>query len=115
MKLLPKSLFGRITLILVGGLVAVQLITTALHVSERNALVVRIGAQQAAVRIGDMIRILEATSPGERANVRRAVPAETLRLTPGIADRTETAQVEASEMLDAGREALAQALGPAAE
>lgn len=115
MKLLPKSLFGRITLILVGGLVAVQLITTALHVSERNALVVRIGSQQAAVRIGDMIRILEATSPGERANVMRAVPAETLRLTPGIADRTETAQVEASEMLDAAREALAQALGPAAE
>lgn len=112
MKLVPKSLFGRITLILVGGLVAVQLITTALHVSERNALVVRISSQQAAVRIGDIVRILEATSPGERANVMRAVPAETLRLTSGIPDGTEAVQAENPEMLDAASEALAQALGP---
>jgi hypothetical protein len=47
---LPKSLFGRITLILVGGLIAVQLMTTALHIGERDSLVVRIGHQPGGAR-----------------------------------------------------------------
>jgi signal transduction histidine kinase len=112
MKLLPHSLFGRITLILVGGLIAVQLITTALHIAERDALVVRIGSQQSAVRIGDIVRILEATSPAERASVMRAVPAETLKLSYGNPAGSDGTQGEESELLAAAREALALALEP---
>lgn len=112
MKLLPHSLFGRITLILVGGLIAVQLITTALHVAERDALVVRIGSQQSAVRIGDIVRILEATSPAERASVMRAVPADTLKLSYGDPAGSDGTPGEESELLAAAREALALALEP---
>lgn len=109
---LPRSLFGRITLILVGGLIAVQLMTTALHIGERDSLVVRIGSQQAAVRIGDIVRILEATSPAERASVMRAVPAETLKLTYGNPAGSDGTPGEETELLATAREALALALEP---
>ena len=112
MKLLPKSLFGRITLVLVGGLIAVQLMTTAMHISERNSLVFRIGSQQAAVRIGDIVRVLEATSPGERSSIMRAVPAETLKLSYGNPAGSDGVAGEESELLVAAREALALALDP---
>ena len=112
MKLLPHSLFGRITLILVGGLIAVQLITTALHVSERDSLVFRVGSQQSAVRIGDIVRILEATSPAERASIMRAVPADTLKLSYGNPAGSDGTPGEESELLAASREALALALEP---
>ena len=112
MKLLPKSLFGRITLVLVGGLIAVQLMTTAMHISERNSLVYRIGSQQAAVRIGDIVRVLEATSPGERSSIMRAVPAETLKLSYGNPAGSDGVAGEESELLVAAREALALALDP---
>jgi signal transduction histidine kinase len=113
MKLLPASLFGRIALVLVGGLVSVQMITTALHVSERDALVFRIASQQSAARIGDFVRILEATSPGERTRVMRAVPAETLKLEYGDAGGNDAAPPAGeSELVDAAQEALALALEP---
>jgi signal transduction histidine kinase len=114
-KLLPASLFGRITLILVGGLVAVQLITTALHISERDSLVIRNGSQQSAVRISDFVRILEATGPGERAGLMRAAP-ETLKLWYGAAEQGEAAAPGGNaEILAAAGEALALALEPDAE
>jgi len=112
LKLLPHSLFGRITLILVGGLIAVQLITTALHVAERDSLVFRVGSQQSAVRIGDIVRILEATSPAERASIMRAVPADTLKLSYGNPAGSDGVPGEESELVVASREALALALEP---
>ena len=112
MKLLPGSLFGRIALVLVGGLIAVQLITTLIHTSERDSLVFRVGSQQAAVRIGDMVRVLEAISPAERSSIMRAVPAETLRLSYGNPAGSDDVGSEESELLVAARDALALALEP---
>lgn len=112
MNLLPRSLFGRISLVLVGGLIAVQLITTAIHISERDSLVYRIGSQQAAVRIGDIVRVLEATSPSERSSIMRAVPADTLKLSYGNPAGSDGVAGEESELLVAAREALALALEP---
>lgn len=112
MRLLPKSLFGRITLVLIGGLIAAQLMTTAMHIFERDLLVYRIGSQQAAVRIGDIVRVLEATSPAERSSIMRAVPADTLKLTYGNPAGSDDVAGEESDLLVAAREALALALDP---
>ena len=73
MKLLPNSLFGRIALILLGGLVAVQLLTTAIHISERDDLVFRTGASRAAARIGDAVRVLNAVTPAQRSRIMGAI------------------------------------------
>jgi hypothetical protein len=112
MSLLPRSLFGRIALALVGGLIAVQLVTTAIHIAERDSLVVRVGSQQAAVRIGDIVRVLEATSPAERASIMRAVPADTLKLSFGNPAGSDNVAGEETELLVASREALAATLEP---
>jgi signal transduction histidine kinase len=105
-------LFGRVALVLLGGLVAVQVMTTAVHVSERQALVLRSGAQQAAVRVADYLRVLQATGPAERSHVMRALQTDTLKLSLVNAAPDQEAVDEASDLVLATREALALALEP---
>ncbi len=113
MKLLPRSLFGRIALILVGGLVAVQLFTTAIHISERDDLVFRIGASRAAARIGHVVRVLNAVNPAQRPRIMDAITDATLKLTDGkAAGGDSVAAEEQTELYRAAREALALALDP---
>ena len=113
MKLLPRSLFGRIALILVGGLVGVQLLTTAIHISERDDLVLRNGAARAAARIDDAVRVLNAVSPAQRPPIMQAIADETLKLTAAEpAPGRPAAAVAETELVRAAREALALALDP---
>lgn len=113
MKLLPRSLFGRIALILVGGFVAVQLFTTSIHISERDDLVFRIGASRAAARIGDVVRVLNAVTPAQRTRIMDAIADATLKLTDGVpAGGDSAAAGEETELYGAAREALALALDP---
>jgi signal transduction histidine kinase len=113
LKLLPHSLFGRIALILVGGLVAVQLFTTAIHISERDDLVFRTGLSRAAARIGDVVRVLNAVSPTQRLLIMDAIADATLKLTDGKPAGGDSAAAEdESELHRVAREALALALDP---
>lgn len=115
MKLLPRSLFGRIALILVGGLVGVQLFTTAIHISERDDLVFRNGASRAAARIGDVVRVLDAVTPAQRPRIMHAIADATLKLTDGKPAGADSAAVEETELFGAAREALALVLDPGTE
>jgi signal transduction histidine kinase len=113
LKLLPHSLFGRIALILVGGLVAVQLLTTAIHISERDDLVYRNGASRAAARIGDVVRVLNAVSPSQRPRIMNAIADAALKLTDGKpAGGDSAAAEEGTELYRLAREALALAFDP---
>ena len=112
MKLLPRSLFGRIALILVGGLVAVQLFTTSIHISERDDLVLRNGLSRAAARIDDVVRTLMAASPAERTRIVQAISDETLNVTYGRPAGFDAAAGEQSELMTNARDALALALDP---
>lgn len=113
MKLLPHSLFGRVALILVGGLVAVQVLTTAIHISERDDLVFRNGASRAAARIDDAVRVLNAVTPAQRPRIMDAIADVTLKLTDGKpAGGDSAAAKEETELHRAAREALTLALDP---
>ncbi|HZF22685.1 MAG TPA: hypothetical protein VE030_04360, partial [Burkholderiales bacterium] len=113
MKLLPGSLFGRIALILLGGLVAVQLLTTAIHIAERDDLVVRTVASRAAARIGDVVRVLNAVTPAQRPRIMDAIADATLKLNDGKpAGGDSAASDEETELHRLAREALALALDP---
>ena len=112
MSLFPRSLFGRIALILAGGFLAIQLITTAIAISDRNALVFRAGANQAATRIGDVVRTLTAASPAERTRIMRAISNDTLKVTYGKPAGSDAAAGEESELMTTARAALALALQP---
>jgi len=112
LKLLPNSLFGRIALILVGGLVAVQMLTTAIHISERDDLVFRNGASRAAARIDDAVRVLNAVSPAQRPRIMDAIGDATLKLADGKPSGGDSVSEEETELFRAAREALTLALEP---
>ncbi|HXF15887.1 MAG TPA: ATP-binding protein, partial [Burkholderiales bacterium] len=112
MRLLPRSLFGRIVLILAGGFLAIQLITTAIAISDRNALVFRAGANQAATRVGDVVRALTAATPSERTRIMHAISGDTLKVTYGKPAGSDAAAAEESELTLTARDALALALQP---
>ncbi|HVY05258.1 MAG TPA: ATP-binding protein [Burkholderiales bacterium] len=112
MRWFPRSVFGRIVLILGGGFIAIQLITTAIAISDRNALVFRLGASQAATRIGDAVRAVEAANATDRTRIMRAISGESLKVAYGRPAGSEGLQGEESELMTAAREAVALALNP---
>jgi signal transduction histidine kinase len=112
MRWFPRSLFGRIVLILAGGFLAIQLITTAIAISDRNALVFRAGANQAATRVGDVVRTMTAASPAERSRIMQAISNDTLKVTYGKPAGSDAAAGDESELMTTARDALALALPP---
>ncbi len=112
MRWLPRSLFGRIALILAGGFFAIQLITTAIALSDRSALVFRAGANQAATRIGDVVKTMSAANPAERSRIMQAISSDTLKVTYGKPAGFDATAGEESELLSTARAALALALPP---
>jgi signal transduction histidine kinase len=112
MRWFPRSLYGRIVLILAGGFFAIQLITTAIAISDRNALVFRLGASQAATRIGDVVRAIEAANAADRTRIMNAISGDALKVTYGRPAGSDAVAGEESEILVAARDAVALALKP---
>lgn len=69
MRLLPRSLFGRLVLILLCGLAFAQLATVYLNLSERDQLLYRASGMQMAQRIADVSKLLDSVSPGDRRRI----------------------------------------------
>jgi signal transduction histidine kinase len=67
--MLPRSLFGRLVLVLLAGLAAAQLASAYLNLSERDRLLYRAGGMQLAQRIADISRLLDSISPAERRRI----------------------------------------------
>ena len=77
MRLLPRSLFSRLVLVLLGGQVVAQLLSFAIHMQERGELLLQSGGMQSAQRIADTVRLLDSSGPAERrkiVNVLSAAP-----------------------------------------
>lgn len=68
-RLLPQSLFGRLMLVLASGLIVAQLLSAAINLAERDTALVRVMGMQPAQRVADIVRLLDASSPGERARI----------------------------------------------
>ena len=69
MRWLPRSLFSRMVLILLGGLVVAQLLSLAIHWQERGQLMLRTSGMRSAQRIADIVKLLDPLSPVERARI----------------------------------------------
>jgi signal transduction histidine kinase len=93
MRALPKTLFGRMVLILVAGLVAAQLLGTAIFLQERDRLSLRALSRYSGTRIVDMVKILERLPVGERPIVAEATqrPGFSLSLSAPPADVKDAA------------------------
>jgi len=69
MKLLPRSLFSRLVLVLLGVLISAQLVSFAIHMHDRRELLQETSGMQSAQRIADIVRLLEPLGPEERRRI----------------------------------------------
>ena len=69
MKLLPRSLFGRMLLVLLAGLALAEITAQLVNFFDRGSGVYRLGAQQTALRIAQSARILNRLPAAQRNTV----------------------------------------------
>ena len=69
MRLLPQSLFGRLVLVLLAGLVLAELATAYINFAERGQLLYRAGGMQLAQRIADIGKLLDSLPGAERRKI----------------------------------------------
>jgi len=67
LRTLPSSLFARMALILLAGLLAAQLASVWLQWGERAIVIAQARGQNFADRLAQAVRVLEATDPSQRA------------------------------------------------
>ncbi|MEK7437986.1 MAG: ATP-binding protein [Pseudomonadota bacterium] len=69
MRFAPRSLFGRLVLILLGGLIIAQLATAYLNLAERDQLLYQAGGMRLAQQISDIVKLLDSLPAAERRKV----------------------------------------------
>ena len=79
-RLLPQSLFARMVLVLLGGLVVAQLLSFAIHWRERGEYIMRSSGMRSAQRIGDIVRLLDSIAPAERGRIVSVLSSPPLRI-----------------------------------
>lgn len=80
MRLLPRSLFARMVLILLGGLMAAQLLSFAIHWQERGEFIMRAMGTRSAQRIADIVTLLDSIATTERARIVSVLNSPPLRI-----------------------------------
>jgi len=82
MRLLPNTLFGRLVLVLVGGLLAAQLVSGLILLKDRGSALFEASRHHSAQRIAGIVRALEALPAEQRPTLLKAISGPTLRVTP---------------------------------
>jgi len=67
--LLPRSLWGRLTLLFLGVLLIAQMLSAALHFRDRGEVLKHATGYNSAQRIAGMVRVLDGLSPEQRESV----------------------------------------------
>jgi signal transduction histidine kinase len=68
-RLAPRSLFGRLVLVLLGGLIVAQAATAYINLAERDQLLYRAGGMRLAQQISDIVKLLDTLPAAERRKV----------------------------------------------
>jgi len=80
MTILPRSLYGRLVLLLVVVLVTAQLLGLALHMHDRSELLREASGMQSARRIADIVRLLDSLQPAERRRIEAVLGTPQMRV-----------------------------------
>lgn len=78
MSLVPRSLFSRLVLVLLGGLLIAQLLSFVVHMHDRGELLAQASGMQSAQRIADIVRLLDTLTPAERMRIVKVLSAPPL-------------------------------------
>jgi signal transduction histidine kinase len=76
--LVPRSLFSRLVLVMLAGLVVAQLASFAIHMHERGELLLRASGIQSAQRVADVVKLLDSLGPQERRPIVKVLSAPPL-------------------------------------
>ncbi len=106
MRLLPQSLFGRLVLILLAGLLLAQSLSALIQFRDRGDTLYQASGLQSAQRIADIVRLLESSGPREREQLVAALNAPPLRISLTDPPWSETDSKMTSEGLAAVFRAL---------
>ena len=80
MRFVPRSLFNRLVLVLLGGLLTAQLVSFAIYMYERGEELARTSGIQAAQRIADIVTLLDTLDAAERRRIVKVVSAPPLTI-----------------------------------
>jgi signal transduction histidine kinase len=69
MRLIPRSLFSRLVLVLIGVLTLAQVLSLTVHLHERGELLSQASGMRSAQRIADIVRLLDSMSGDERRRI----------------------------------------------
>lgn len=109
MTLLPRSLFGRLILVMTTGLLVAQLISVTLHLSERQRTVARTASEEIAERVAAVYRALDSQTGAQRGQLASLLSSRNLAASLEPAGLQSTnGQAESPAFLSI----LRQALGP---
>jgi signal transduction histidine kinase len=79
-KLLPRSLFSRLVLVLFVVLLVAQIGGFALHMHERGELLAQASGMRSAQRIADVVQLIDPMSPAQRKTIEKVLSAPPLVL-----------------------------------
>jgi len=98
MRILPRSLFGRLTLVLLVGLVLAQLLSASILLRDRGQTLYRSVRADLVERTAGIVRLLDALAPVERRRLLPllSTPETRIRLTDAPADAQPTGVEEDS-------------------
>jgi len=101
MRWLPQSLFGRLALILFGGLLIAQLLSAVINFAERDRLMLRAGGMQSAQRIADIVKLFDSLGPAERRRLAGILSGPLLAVTLSPTSQAETDRAAAPDSAQA--------------
>jgi hypothetical protein len=79
---MPHSLKGRLLLLLIGGLVTAQIASSVIAYYDRKASIERVLARRNAVRVADLVRMLDGLRSPDRERAVAALRYPVIRLGP---------------------------------
>lgn len=80
MRLAPRTLFARMVLVLLGGLIVAQFLSFAVLWRERGEFMMRAAGMYSAERIAEIVKLLDATPAAERARMVGVINSPPLRV-----------------------------------
>ena len=117
-RLLPKTLYGRIVLLLIVGLVGAQITGTSIHMSERFRLLSNIISVEFAQQIAAVYRTLNRQPELARAGLADSLSTPRVQLAvissapPIVSDNDPTVEAMPAASSNEFKSNLVQALGP---
>jgi signal transduction histidine kinase len=101
MRVVPRSLFGRLLLVVLTVLVIAQLSSLALHMHERGELLLQATGMRAAQRVADIVTLFDTVSVNDRERIAKVLS------TPPLSVRvSQRAVIERDEAGHGARSAL---------